>query len=175
MTELRELHIETVYEITHWFEKRLKDEYRAPAAWKKILRLVFFKKPDAKLGKGLRGFRAVALMSVLFKMVCSSSGGTLARFEGAGGMGEACTRAPRGRVNCEDMLSLLTNMPQRHWEWQEDRRGAWIPGSFTWKTAFVASFDVKTVFEVTMPSVVSKTLTLTETHEWQLCWRRRRT
>ena len=29
----------------------------------KILRLVYLKKPDAKLEKGLRGFRAIALLS----------------------------------------------------------------------------------------------------------------
>ena len=46
-----------------WFDKRLKGECRAPEAWK-ILRLVLLKKPDAKLEKGLRGFRAIALLSV---------------------------------------------------------------------------------------------------------------
>ena len=34
---------ETVYEVTHWFDKRFKGECRAPEAWK-ILRLVFLKK-----------------------------------------------------------------------------------------------------------------------------------
>ena len=27
-----------------------------------------------------------------------------------------------GRVNCEHMQALVTNIFQRHWEWQEDRR-----------------------------------------------------
>ena len=54
----------SVYEITHWFEKRFRGECRAPAAWK-VLRSVLLEKPDAKLEKGLRGFRAIALMSVL--------------------------------------------------------------------------------------------------------------
>ena len=39
---------DTVYQVTHWFDKRLNGECRAPEAWK-ILCLVFFKKPDAKL------------------------------------------------------------------------------------------------------------------------------
>ena len=38
----------------------------APEAWA-ILRLVFLKKPDAKIEKGLRGFRAMALPSVVAK------------------------------------------------------------------------------------------------------------
>ena len=39
---------ETVYEVTHWFDKRFKGECRALEAWK-VLRLVFLKKPDGKL------------------------------------------------------------------------------------------------------------------------------
>ena len=42
----------------HWFDKRFRME-----AWK-ILRLVFLKRPDAELEKELRGFRAIALLSV---------------------------------------------------------------------------------------------------------------
>ena len=57
---------ETVYEMAHWFDKRFQGECRAPEAWN-ILRLVFLKKPDAKLEKGLRGFRASALLSVFSK------------------------------------------------------------------------------------------------------------
>ena len=54
---------ETMYEEAHWFDKRFEGERRASEAWE-ILRLVFLKKPDAKLEKGLRGFRAIALLSV---------------------------------------------------------------------------------------------------------------
>ena len=50
-------------EVAYWFDKRLKGECRAPEAWK-ILRFVFLKKPDAKLEKGLRDFRPIALLSV---------------------------------------------------------------------------------------------------------------
>ena len=42
---------ETVCEVAHWSDKRFKGECRAPEAWK-VLRLVFRKKPDAKLEKG---------------------------------------------------------------------------------------------------------------------------
>ena len=56
----------TVYEVKHWVDKRFKGECRASEAWK-TLRLVFLKKPDAKLEKGLRRFRAIALLSVFSK------------------------------------------------------------------------------------------------------------
>ena len=45
---LQFLPTETVYEVAHWFDKRLKGECRAPEAWK-ILRLVFLKKQARQL------------------------------------------------------------------------------------------------------------------------------
>ena len=48
------LWMETVYEVTHWFEKRFRGECRAPEAWT-LLRLVYLKKPDARLEKGPMG------------------------------------------------------------------------------------------------------------------------
>ena len=63
---LRELPMETVYEVTHWFGKRFRGECWAPAACK-ILRFWCLKKPDAKLEKVMQGVRVIALMSVLAK------------------------------------------------------------------------------------------------------------
>ena len=82
---------ETVYEVTHWFDKRSEGECRAPEAWK-IQRLVFLKKPDARLDKGLRGFRAIALLCVL-QMVHDCSGGSTTRGAGTGRVEEVA----RGR------------------------------------------------------------------------------
>ena len=70
---------ETVYEVAYWFEKRFKGLCRAPEAWK-IFRLLFLKKPDAKLEKGLRGDRT---FECVFSLVYDSSGGLAARGEGA--------------------------------------------------------------------------------------------
>ena len=41
-------------------------ECRAPEAWS-VLRLVFLRKPNTKLEKGIRGFRAIALLSMFSK------------------------------------------------------------------------------------------------------------
>ena len=57
------------------------------------------------------------------------------------------------------MQALLTNVRQRRWEWQENRRDAWVPGFFKYQTAFVATLDVRTAFDVATPSVVSRILT----------------
>ena len=71
--------------------------------------------------------------------------------------------AERG-LNCEHMQALITNIFQRHWEWQEDRRVDLQPGRYRYKTAFRASLDVNTAFDVAKPSVVSKILTLMSVH-----------
>ena len=71
--------------------------------------------------------------------------------------------AERG-INCEHMQALLTNILQRHWGWQEDHRIDLQPALYRYNTAFVASLDVKTAFDVARPSVISKILTLTGVH-----------
>ena len=87
-----------MYEVAHWFEKRFRGECRAPEAWK-ILRLVFLKKPDAKpdakLEKGLRGFRALALLRVFSKWYTTVLVDMLHE-EKSRLSGGACTWEPRG-------------------------------------------------------------------------------
>ena len=58
----------------------------------------------------------------------------------------------------------MTNILQRHWEWQEDRRTDLQPGFYRYNTAFMGSLDVKAAFDVATPSVVSRILTLTGVH-----------
>ena len=67
-------------------------------------------------------------------------------------------------VNCEHMQAFVTNIFQRHWEWQEDRRIDLQPEGFRKNTAFMESLDVKTTFDVAKPSVVPKILTWTGVH-----------
>ena len=54
---------------------------------------------------------------------------------------------------------LLTNILQRHWEWQEDRRDARLRGFFMYQTAFVAGSDVRMALHVAKCSVMCKILT----------------
>ena len=152
---------ETVYEVAHWFE-RFRGECRAPEAWK-VLRLVFLKKTDAKLGKGLRGFRAFALLGVFSKWCATVLVDMLHEDKEPSEWKRLHVGAERG-VNCEHMQALVTNIFQRHWEWPEDRRADLRPGQIRYNTAFMASSDVKTAFDVARPAVVSKILTLTGVH-----------
>ena len=104
---------ETVYEVAHWFEKRFKGDCRAPEAWT-ILRLVFLKKPDAKLEKGLRGFRAIALRSVFSKWYTTVLVHLLHEEKGPIGWRSLLVGVGRG-VNGEQMQALVTKINQRHW------------------------------------------------------------
>ena len=108
------LRTETVYEATHWFDKRFKGECRAPEA-RTILAFVFIKKPDAKLQKGLRGFRAIALLSVFSKWKTTVLVDLLHEEMEPVEWDWLRVEAERG-VNCEHMQALLTNRFQRHWE-----------------------------------------------------------
>ena len=76
------LQLETVYEVPHWFEKRFKGEWRNPEAWK-ILRLVFLKKPDARIEKWAARFPRDRVAECLLQVVHDGSGGIAARGEGA--------------------------------------------------------------------------------------------
>ena len=54
-------------------------------------------------------------------------------------------------MNCEHMQGLLTNLLKKHWEWQENRREDLEPGKFKYETMYMASLNVKTVFDVAKP------------------------
>ena len=131
----------------------------APEAWE-ILRLVFLKKLDAKLEKGLRGFRAIALLSVFCKWKTTVLVDLLHEEKEPVEWKLLHVGAERG-VNCEHLQALVTNIFQRHWEWQEERRTDLQAGFYRYNMAFMASLDVKTAFDVAKPAVVSKVVTLT--------------
>ena len=111
---------QTVYEVAHWFDKRFKRECGAPEAWK-ILRLVFLKK--ARRQARTRPTR----------VPCDSTAECVSKWyttvlvhlfheENAPVVWEGLHVGAERGVNCEHMQALVTNIFQRHWEWQEDRR-----------------------------------------------------
>ena len=79
-------------------------------------------------------------------------------------MEKGCTWEPREESIVEHMQAVVTNIFQRHWEWQEDSRTDLQPGLFRYNTAIMASLDVKTAFDVARSTVVSKILTLIGVH-----------
>ena len=92
---LRRLPIVVIYEVAHLFQRR-------------FLGLVFLKKPGAKLEKGIRGFRAIALLSVFSKWYTSVLVDMLHEEKEPIEWMELHVGAERG-VNCEHMQVLLAN------------------------------------------------------------------
>ena len=74
-------------------------------------------------------------------------------------IGKAWHAGAERSVNCAHLQALLSNTQQRHWEWQENRRTDWVPLFFRYRTAFMASLDVKTGFDGGHTGTW-----------WQLCW-----
>ena len=123
---------------------------------------MFLKKPDARLENWLRGFPASALLSVFSKWYSTVLVDLL--HEEREPIEWLSLHVGAEVVDCEHMQSLLTNLLQKHWEWQEHRREDLEHGKFKYKTVYTACLDVKTAFDVAKPSVVSKIPPLIGTH-----------
>ena len=87
----------------------------------------FSKSQTSGLKKWLRGFRAIALLGVFSKWYTTVLVDLLHKEKEPMEWRKLHVGAERG-VNCEHMQALLTNILQRHWEWQEDRRTDLEPG-----------------------------------------------
>ena len=84
------------------------------------------KEPTCETGKGDSGLRgqAIAMMSVLAKWYAAVVVGLLQEEPEPVEWRELYVGAEIG-VSCEHVQALSTNIPQRHWEWQEDQRDGW--------------------------------------------------
>ena len=116
-------------------------------------------------GKGPAWLPCNRAFECVLSMVRDRLGGHAARGKGASRRnGNACMLVPRRGVNCEHMQASVTNIFQRHWGWQGDRRTDLQPGLYRYNSAFMASLDVKTAFDVAKPSVAWRIFTLTGVH-----------
>ena len=67
---IKKLLSEKIYTIARCFHERSMALMESPSSWK-IVKLVFFRKPDAAPKKGIRNNRAIALTSVMSKWYAS--------------------------------------------------------------------------------------------------------
>ena len=126
--------------------------------------MVFLKRADAKLEKGTRGFRVLPL-NVPFgqkgmRLWWSGCTKTQSRLNG-----RSLHAGAEGGVNSEHMQAFLTNMLQRHLDWQDNRRICmvfWV--FFKYQTASVTRLDVRTAVDVAKSSVVKETDMETHAH-----------
>ena len=63
---IKQLLLEKIYIVTKYFQERFMGQMKASSSWK-IVKLMFFRKPDAEPKKGTRSDRAIALTSVMSK------------------------------------------------------------------------------------------------------------
>ena len=70
------------------------------------------------------------------------------------GWGRLHVGAERG-PHCEHFQVLMTNLLEKHWKWQENRKEAELHGTHRDKTLYLASLDVKTAFGVATAGVIA--------------------
>ena len=61
---------------------------------------------------------------------------------------------------------MMTNLLQKHWEWQEDRRPLSKHGSEICSTINLASMDIKTASDVARPKHIAQIMEDHNIHGW---------
>ena len=136
----------------------------SPGSWK-VVKLVFLRKPDAAPTKGIRSYRAIALTSVMSKWYASY---ILLRFEKEKEP-EKWKKLLFGGLDgtsCQHLQVMMTNVIQKHWEWQEERNPVMKLGTVVRPTLYLASLDIKTAFDEAKPKQVAKIMDNHSTHGW---------
>ena len=116
---IKQLPLKKTYTIWKCFQERFMDQMESPSSWK-IVKLVFFRKPDAEPKKGFRSYRAIALTSVMSKWYASC---ILLRLE-KGKEPEKWNNLRIGGmdgISCQHLQVTTTKLLPKHGEWQEER------------------------------------------------------
>ena len=117
------------------------------------------------LKKGIRSCRAVALTSVMSKWYATC---TLLRLEKEK-QSEKWKNLHVGGVDgisCQHLQVMVTNLPQKHWERQEERNPVMRHGTVVRLTMYLASLDIKTAFDEAKPKHVAEIMDNHNTHGW---------
>ena len=115
--------------VAECFQQRFKGVVQALDSWMTV-KLVFLRKPDAEPKKGIQGYRAIALTSVMSKWYASCVVMLLERENEP----EAWEKLVVGGINntsCQHLEVMTTNLLHKHWEWQENRshEKSWMCGT----------------------------------------------
>ena len=116
---IKRLPMEKIYTFTKCFQGRFLGQMKSPSSWT-VVKQVLLRKPDAAPTKGIRSYRAIALTSVMSKWYASCIFLRLEKEKETekwenlhiGGVEE---------ISCQHLQVMLTNVIQKHWEWQEER------------------------------------------------------
>ena len=69
-------------------------------------------------------------------------------------------------ISCQHLQVMVTNLPQKHWEWQEGKNSVMKHGTVVRPTMYMASLDIKTAFDEAKPKHVVKIMDGHNTHGW---------
>ena len=155
---------EKIYTITKCFHERFMGSMEPPNSGK-IVQLLFLRKPNAQPRKGIKGYRPVALSSVMSTWYASC---VMMLIEGERAP-ESWGRLLVGGINntsCQHLQVMLTNLLQKHWVLQEHRDSMMKHGCVVRPTMFLASLDIKTVFDDARPRHVAKLMEGHSIHRW---------
>ena len=109
--------LEKIYMVTKCSQQRFMGTMEAPDSWK-IVQLVFLRKTDADPRKGIKGYRAIALTSVMSKWYASCIVMLVKREP----LPDAWSRLLVGGINnisCQHLQVMKDTLLQKHWEWQK--------------------------------------------------------
>ena len=69
-------------------------------------------------------------------------------------------------ISCQHLQVIVTNLIQKHWEWQEERNPVMKHQTVVRPTMYMASLDIKTAFDEAKPKHVAKIMDSHNTHGW---------
>ena len=69
-------------------------------------------------------------------------------------------------ISCQHLQVMVTNLPQTHWKWQEERNPVMRHGTVARPTMYLASLDIKTAFDEAKPKHVARIMDNHNTHGW---------
>ena len=107
-----------------------------------MVKLLFLRKADAAPTEGMRSYRAIALTLVMSKWYASC---ILLRLEREKER-EKWKKLHIGGldvISCQHLQVMVTNMIQKHWEWQEERNPVMRHGTVVGPTMYLASLKIK--------------------------------
>ena len=148
--------------ITRCFQELFMGCEQTSSSWR-IGRLVFLWKPDVETKKGIKGYRAVALTSVMSKWYATCILSCVLKKEK-----ETMMQLYVGdidNISCQHLHLLMTQL-QKHWESQEDRCKNMGHGSERRPMMYVSSIDIKTTCGVARPKHLSKIMEDQDVHGW---------
>ena len=138
---ITKLPMEKIYIIARCFQERFMGQMESPSSWK-VVKLVFLKKSDAVPTKGIRNYLAIALTSVMSKWYASCVLLRLEKGTEPGKLRILHTGGVKG-ISCRHLQVMMTDVIQKHWEWQEEKNPVMKHRTVVRTTMYMASLDIR--------------------------------